>query len=704
MKRSLSSKLVRLVAIAGLFLAIVFPFTAVVHQLISEVDSQIQFARQERRGLEYNARLRTVLEYIIEHQSQVQRYLEGDSAYKSRVLAIESQIDREIEAIDILDRRLGQILHTTEEWRKLKLKWQQLKKQAFNLEQAAIASAHAKFVTDTIALMKRVGDTSNLILDPVIDSYYLMSPVVVYLPQSIESIDLGRSIGEEAVRRNQIGLSQQVQLSLQAGTLETARDEVARGMEVAYQANPALKSQLDSTVRSYVNTVSWFLEDLARLKALDEASEAPAVDLYTTGVQALQASFKLYDDASPALDGLLQARLNRLIRKKYLIELFTVVVLAIAVLVYLAFTLNLEKRRQAEQAVRQAETKFRSIFENATEGIFQISPEGKYLSANPALLRLYGYDSLEELNLHLDATEPHSYVDSKRGAQWKQEIELHQAVSGFEAQIYRADGSPIWISENARVIRDRSGNIAYYEGTVVDITYRKVAEEALRREQEQSERLLLNILPEAIARQLKAEPTNIAEQFEEVTVLFADIVGFTVLSARMTPKELVHLLNTIFSAFDRLAEQHGLEKIKTIGDAYMVVGGVPLPRLDHAAAVAAMALDMQDAIAQFNTQTGESFSMRIGINTGPAIAGVIGIKKFIYDLWGDTVNVASRMESHGLPGSIQVTAKTYDLLKNLYEFEDRGLIEIKGKGKIETYLLKSKKKTINDISTRSAPL
>ncbi|MBD2578226.1 PAS domain S-box protein [Oscillatoria sp. FACHB-1406] len=542
--------------------------------------------------------------------------------------------------------------------------------------------------------MKQVGDTSNLILDPVIDSYYLMSPVVVYLPQSIESIDSARTLGEEAIRRDRLAIDQQVQLSMQAGTLETARDEVARGMEVAYQANPTLKSKLDTAVRSYINTASWFLEDLARLKAVEEASKAPAIDLYTTGAQALQASFHLYDETSPALDRLLQARLSRLIRKKYLIELFSVAVLAIAILGYLAFTLNLEKRRQAEQAVRQAETKFRSIFENATEGIFQIAPEGKYLSANPALLRLYGYDSLEELNRNLDETGLHYYVDPQRQAQWKQEIELHQAVAGFESEIYRADGSPIWISENARVIRDRGGNIAYYEGTVVDITYRKAAEEALRLEQEQSERLLLNILPEAIARQLKTEPTNIAESFEEVTVLFADLVGFTVLSARMPPKELVHLLNTIFSDFDRLAEQHGLEKIKTIGDAYMVVGGVPLPRLDHAEAVAAMALDMQDAIAQFNERTGESFSMRIGINTGPAIAGVIGIKKFIYDLWGDTVNVASRMESHGLAGSIQVTAKTYHLLKELFEFEERGLIQIKGKGEIETYLLTGKKKII----------
>lgn len=206
-------------------------------------------------------------------------------------------------------------------------------------------------------------------------------------------------------------------------------------------------------------------------------------------------------------------------------------------------------------------------------------------------------------------------------------------------------------------------------------------------EQEQSERLLLNVLPKPIAERLKQEDGAIADGFAEVTVLFADIVGFTQLANRLSPQELVALLNQVFSKFDHLAEQHGLEKIKTIGDAYMVVGGLPEVRTDHATAIAQMAIDMQQAIAQFNSETGESFSMRIGINTGPVVAGVIGIKKFIYDLWGDTVNIASRMESHGLPGCIQVTESTYAHLKYQYKFKHRGVIQVKGKGEMETYLL-----------------
>jgi adenylate cyclase len=209
----------------------------------------------------------------------------------------------------------------------------------------------------------------------------------------------------------------------------------------------------------------------------------------------------------------------------------------------------------------------------------------------------------------------------------------------------------------------------------------------LELEQAKSEKLLLNILPEAVARQLKQDQRTIAENFAEVTVLFADIVGFTELSVGVPPVDMVKLLNQIFSTFDYLAEQHGLEKIKTIGDSYMVVGGLPLERADHLEAIANMALDMQKAIAQFQTPQQTPFRMRIGINTGPVIAGVIGVKKFIYDLWGDTVNTASRMESHGVPGSIQVTQAVYDRLKYRYRFLERGSIYVKGKGQMVTYFL-----------------
>ena len=209
----------------------------------------------------------------------------------------------------------------------------------------------------------------------------------------------------------------------------------------------------------------------------------------------------------------------------------------------------------------------------------------------------------------------------------------------------------------------------------------------LRQEKEKSEQLLLNILPAEIADRLMRTNESPAEHFEEATILFADIVGFTSISARIEPLQLVAGLNQIFSAFDQLTEKYGLEKIKTIGDAYMVVGGLPASRPDHCEAIANMALDMQAYMQDVENIFEESLQIRIGINTGPVIAGVIGIKKFIYDLWGDAVNVASRMESHGKPGYIQVTEATYLKLQNKYLLEPRGTIEVKGRGEMMTYWL-----------------
>lgn len=220
-----------------------------------------------------------------------------------------------------------------------------------------------------------------------------------------------------------------------------------------------------------------------------------------------------------------------------------------------------------------------------------------------------------------------------------------------------------------------------------DITASKEAEAALRQQKARSEQLLLNILPEPIAQRLQAEESTIADKFDDVTVLFADLVNFTELSTQLSSIELVEILNVIFSDFDYLAQRHGLEKIKTIGDAYMAVAGLPYPKSDRVAASADMALDLLDTIKEFNEGTGQNFALRVGLHTGPVVAGVIGVSKFIYDLWGDTVNIASRMESQGKPDRIQVTQSVYDVLQDSYRFEERGIIQIKGKGEMTTYWL-----------------
>lgn len=254
-------------------------------------------------------------------------------------------------------------------------------------------------------------------------------------------------------------------------------------------------------------------------------------------------------------------------------------------------------------------------------------------------------------------------------------------------------GNSIWLDISKLPIIDAEGKTIGVLGVLDDITERKLAEEALYAEQEKSEKLLLNILPKAIADRLKQFHGVIADSFDSVTVLFADLVSFTRMSSELSPQDLVDLLNLIFSTFDTLCETYGLEKIKTIGDAYMVAGGIPIPTNNHAEAIALMALDMVDKVAELRDLTGRPLQIRVGIHTGAVIAGVIGTQKFIYDLWGDTVNVASRMESHSEVGKIQVTEATYELLKHKFNLVERGAIEVKGKGQMQTYWLTSKAPT-----------
>lgn len=213
---------------------------------------------------------------------------------------------------------------------------------------------------------------------------------------------------------------------------------------------------------------------------------------------------------------------------------------------------------------------------------------------------------------------------------------------------------------------------------------------SLRLEQEKSENLLLNVLPKDIAELLKNKPDSIAEQYSEASILFADVVNFTPMSSQMTPIELVELLNQVFSQFDDLVEKYDLEKIKTIGDCYMVASGVPRPREDHAKVITQLALDMQEIVGK-SDYFGRKLTFRIGINSGPVVAGVIGRKKFIYDLWGDAVNTASRMESNGTGGLVQITRETYNLIHEDFLCESRGVIHVKGKGELPVWFVRGRK-------------
>jgi class 3 adenylate cyclase len=211
--------------------------------------------------------------------------------------------------------------------------------------------------------------------------------------------------------------------------------------------------------------------------------------------------------------------------------------------------------------------------------------------------------------------------------------------------------------------------------------------EILQIERDKSERLLLNVMPPSIADRLKQGESTIADSFSETTVMFANIADFARVTNRLSPMETVELLNDIFSQFDWLTELHGLEKIKTVADTYIVVGGLPAPRSDHASAVAEMALEMLKVIKRFSSNAGCPLNLRIGLSTGPVVAGVIGRKKFVYDLWGETVKVASLMEANSPPGAIVVSPATYDRLREKYQFKPFKTVELKGKDDLATHFL-----------------
>jgi PAS domain S-box-containing protein len=387
------------------------------------------------------------------------------------------------------------------------------------------------------------------------------------------------------------------------------------------------------------------------------------------------------------------------------------------------------ERKRVERALREREEFFRLISESMTDMVAVLDRDGRRLFNSPSYravlndpARLYGTSSFDEI--HPD--------DRGRMKQVFEETVATGVGQRAEYRFLHPNGEVRFVESQGSVIKDEAGNVSKVVVVSRDVTERRRIEDEIRRlnqtleqrvaerttqlaeangdlqtevaerrqieaalrvEQENAERLLLNILPKPIADRLKNGERTIADHFPDVTVMFTDLAGFTTLSSRMAPAEIVHLLNGIFSAFDGLAGRHGLEKIKTIGDAYMVVGGLPEPRGDSAVSVAEMALDACQAIDEFNRANGTGFKMRVGINTGPVVAGVIGVRKFSYDLWGATVNLASRMQSLAPAGGILVSAPTRERLRDHFEFGERGVMHVKGYGEMPTYLLMGRKGT-----------
>ncbi len=547
-----------------LILIVIFiaPFIFVTYQLVSEINMRIDFTNKESIGIKYNQSIRQLLEKVQNHHLFSQMYLLGDDTIKIKWEDATNQTSNYIQEIDTIDKQLNPVLKTTDKWTAIFRNWQDLLIQEPTMTSEQSGESHKLITSQIVSLINHVGDTSNLNFDPSLDSYYLIMTLVRHLPRNLESLDQLREFVANK-KKTQITIKERAELIIRHNISKSSMVETKRGLELAFGVNSNIRPLIGFHLKESLLNNEIFIS-LVNQILLNESTEInlQSQDYITLGNQAVISQYQLYDTIAPILQNLLQLRVNNFQDRRRQVKIFTLMVLAAFVYIFLSLASNQRKRLRAEKNLRQ--------------------------------------------------------------------------------------------------------------------------------QQEKSEMLLLNVLPQAIASRLKEGDEAIADSFAEVTVLFADIVGFTEISSRIPPQEVVSLLNQVFSAFDYLAEIHGLEKIKTVGDAYMVVGGLPSPREDHVEAVLDMALDMRISISKVSQEIGEDCQIRIGINTGPVVAGVIGIKKFIYDIWGDTVNVASRMESQGIAGEIQLTGETYNKVRHKYKFKERGIIPVKGKGEILTYLLLGK--------------
>ena len=282
------------------------------------------------------------------------------------------------------------------------------------------------------------------------------------------------------------------------------------------------------------------------------------------------------------------------------------------------------------------------------------------------------------------------FLEVRQAVRWFAAFVVVFLATGLAGEVLFSDADlPVWFTSTMLALNVIGTASVAFTLLATFAHQRNAALTALRAEQERSEALLLNILPRPIAERLKAAAYPIADDFEAASILFADVVDFTPLAQRLPAAEVVGILDQLFSQFDVLVDRHELEKIKTIGDSYMAAAGVPTPRPDHARQAALLALEMREVLASSVVAGQSGLELRIGINSGPVVAGVIGTKRFLYDLWGDAVNTASRMESHGTPGEIQITRATYELLRDEFVCRPRGTILVKGKGEMETWYLEA---------------
>ncbi len=492
MHKPLYQRLTETINLSTLLLIFIFPFALVVYQLIAEIDSKIEFTQKEKLGLTYNYPLKNLLVDMIEYRTQIHQYLNGDKQLAPQITTQTEQIETTLKNLNTVEKQIFETLPVTEEWLQLKTsinrKWQNLKQQQYTLSPTQSWQQSTSLIQDILALVDQIADVSNLILDPSLDSYYLMDTVVEQLPLALENTAQAKDLGVTISLKQKITDSERAQLLITQSLIAPPLQEVRRGLEVSAKVNQQIEQQLLTSIDQNFYNIHNFLELLNTELINTETIKLSPKEYRVVAETALESQLNLYDTAFPLLESLLQQRLNNLLLRKYQIIGFTLLVLIVVIYVFIAFQINRRKSQKYEKELRAAEEKYRSIFENAINGIFQITPTGRYLNANPALAKIYGYKTSAELMANESHTPPQVYVDSNRWDEFITILRNQRSVTDFESQVYRLDGSIIWISENARAINDEDGKLLYYEGTVEDITEYKLAEQEIYASKEAAEK------------------------------------------------------------------------------------------------------------------------------------------------------------------------------------------------------------------------